>query len=321
MQAIRVHEVGGPEALRYETVPDPKPGPKEALVELKAVGVNFIDIYQRTGLYPMALPFVPGSEASGVVAEVGPDVTDLKRGDLVAYAMIPGAYAELAAVPDDKLVKLPEGLDARAGAASMLQGMTAHYLCHSTYPLKSGETALVHAGAGGVGLLLIQMAKLLGARVLATVSTQAKARLAADAGADTVILYTEEDFEERVRESTGGAGVQVVYDSVGKDTFDKSMRCLTPRGYLVLYGQSSGVVEPRPPTALQPASLFLTRPQLGQYTQNRDELLLRAGDVLGWVSSGRVKLHVGSTYPLAEAAQAHRALAGRQSTGKLLLVP
>ena len=262
MKSMRVREIGGPEVMRYEEVADPEPGPKEAVIGVEAVGVNFIDIYQRSGMYPMELPFTPGSEASGRVLAVGSEVTELAPGDTVAYCMVVGAYAGQAVIPAQRLVKLPEGMEARTGAAAMLQGMTAHYLVHTTYPLKAGETILVHAGAGGVGLLLIQMAKRLGARVLTTVSTAEKAKLAEEAGADLVIRYTEEDFEERVKEATQGQGVPVVYDSVGQTTFDMSMRCLMPRGYMVLYGQSSGFVEPKAPNDLARGSFFLTRPGL-----------------------------------------------------------
>jgi NADPH2:quinone reductase len=318
---MRVHEIGGPEVMRYEEVADLEPGPQEAVVGVEAIGVNFIDIYQRTGLYPIQPPFTPGSEAAGKVLAVGSEVKGLAPGDTVAYCMVLGAYAQQAVVSADRLVKLPEGMEARTGAAAMLQGLTAHYLVHTTYPLKAGETLLVHAGAGGVGLLLIQMAKRLGARVLTTVSTAEKARLAEEAGADLVIRYTEEEFEPRVMEATDGQGVPVVYDSVGQTTYDMSMRCLMPRGCMVLYGQSSGFVEPKPPNDLARGSFFLTRPGLGHHTRTREELLLRADAVLGWIASGEINLHIGSTYPLTEAAEAHKALAGRQTTGKVLLIP
>lgn len=322
MKAIRVHAYGGPEALRYEEVPTPKPGAGEALVKVEAIGLNYIDVYHRTGLYPGALPFTPGLEAAGVVEAVGAGVKGVKAGDRVAYSSVPGSYAEYVVAPERLLVKLPEGMDAKAGAAAMLQGMTAHYLTHATFVLKRGDAALVHAAAGGVGLLLTQMARRCGARVFGTVSTEAKAQLARGAGADEVILYTQQDFEAEVRRLTDGQGVHVVYDSVGQTTFEKSLNCLRPRGYLVLFGQSSGAVPPFDPIVLsRKGSLFVTRPTLANYTATREELLQRAGDVLGWVASGRLKLRIDRTFPLAEAAQAHRALEGRQTTGKVLLIP
>ncbi|HZN10744.1 MAG TPA: quinone oxidoreductase, partial [Blastocatellia bacterium] len=287
-----------------------------------AVGVNFIDVYHRTGLYPLPLPFTPGMEGAGVVEAVGPDVTEVAAGDRVAYAMTPGAYAEYAVVPAWRLVKVPAGVGLEQAAAAMLQGMTAHYLTTSTYPLKAGETALVHAAAGGVGLLLIQMAKAVGARVLGTAGTEAKAQLAREAGADEVILYAEQDFEQEVKRLTGGRGVQVVYDSVGKDTFLKSLNSLAPRGMLALFGQSSGPVAPFDPGLLaQKGSLFLTRPSLAQYAATRDDLLWRAGAVFDWIGAGRLKLRIDRTFPLAEAAEAHRQLEGRKTTGKVLLIP
>jgi NADPH2:quinone reductase len=322
MKAVRVHAPGGIEALSYEVVPVPKPGSGEALVKVEAAGVNFIDIYLRTGLYKQPLPFTLGQEGAGVILEVGSEVTEVKKGDHVAYAGVIGAYAEYAVVPAVRLVKLPKEIDARQGAAAMLQGMTAHYLSHSTYPLKPGDKALVHAAAGGVGLLLVQMAKKRGARVFGTVSTEAKAKLAREAGADEVMLYTEQDFETEVKRLTKGQGVQVVYDSVGRDTFEKSLSCLAPRGMLALYGQSSGMVPPFDLSQLAgKGSLFVTRPILGHYTQTREELLRRAGDVLGWVSSGELKLRIDRAFPLAEAAEAHQMLAGKLSAGKLLLIP
>lgn len=322
MKAIRVYEPGGPDKLRYEEVPTPTPGAEEALIRIEAIGLNYIDTYHRTGLYKMPLPFTPGVEAAGVVAAVGSHVRDLQVGDRVAYTGVPGAYAEYAVVPAARLVKLPEGVDVKTAAAALLQGMTAHYLTHTTYPLKPGDTALVHAAAGGVGLLLVQMAKRLGAQVFGTVSTEAKAQLAKEAGADAVILYTEQDFEAEVKRLTNGQGVNVVYDSVGKTTFEKSLNVLRPRGYLVLFGQSSGPVPPFDPIVLSnKGSLFLTRPTLAHYTLTREELLQRAGDVLGWIKSGQLKLRIEQTFPLAEAAEAHRRLEGRQTTGKVLLIP
>ena len=322
MKAIRVKTLGGPEVLTLEDIPDPKPGPGEAVVKLEAAGLNFIDVYYRTGLYKAQLPITLGVEGGGVVTEVGPNVAEVKVGDRVAYSGVLGSYAQFAAVPAARLVKLPEGLDGKAGAAAMLQGMTAHYLSHATYPLKPGDWCLVHAAAGGVGLLLCQMAKMRGARVIGTVSTEAKAKLARAAGADEVILYTTQDFEAEVKRITGGAGVPVVYDSVGKTTFDKSLNCLAPRGVMVLYGQSSGPVPSLDPAILnQKGSLFLTRPSLVHHTATRQELLQRSGDVLGWIKAGKLKLRIDLTLPLAQAADAHRQLEGRQTTGKVLLIP
>ena len=322
MKAIRVEAYGGPENLIYKEVDKPAPKTGEALVKLEAIGVNFIDVYHRTGLYPLPLPFTPGTEAAGTVEALGSDVSDIAIGDRVAYAMAVGSYAEYAIVPAARLVKIPDHLDAQQAAAAMLQGMTAHYLATSTYQLKSGDLALVHAAAGGVGLLLIQIARRIGARVFGTVSTEEKAKLAREAGADEVILYTEQDFQEEVKRLTEGKGVQVVYDSVGKTTFMKSLDSLAPRGTLALFGQSSGPVPSFDPALLaQKGSLFLTRPSLAQYTLTREELLWRAGDVLKWVSSGELKLRIEKTFPLAEAAEAHRQLEGRKTTGKVLLIP
>ena len=322
MKAIQVSQTGGPEVLEYTDVADPSPGPGQALVELRAIGVNYTDVYTRSGMNPVTLPVVPGQEGAGVVAEVGEGVTEVAPGDLVAYASAPRSYAEKVVAPSWRLVKLPEGLDAEAGAAAMLQGMTAHYLCHSAYPLKPGDTLLVHAGAGGTGLLLIQIAKFLGARVITTVSTEAKARLAQEAGADHTILYTQQDFEEEVKRITGGAGVQVVYESVGQATFDKSLACLGRRGYIVAFGNPSGRVPPLDTAILgRLGSLFLTRPSLIDYTATREELLQRANDILGWIGSGRLKLRIHDRFPLKDAAEAHRQLEGRLTTGKLLLIP
>jgi len=322
VKAIRVHAPGGPEVLRFEDVPDPRPQAGEALVRVEAAGVNFIDVYHRSGLYKMAMPLTLGHEAAGTVVAVGTDVRDLAPGDRVAWASVPGSYAELAAVPAARLVKLPAGLSAKQGAAAMLQGMTAHYLACSTYPLKSGDACLVHAGAGGVGLLLTQIAKRRGARVFTTVSNAEKARLSRDAGADATIDYTTQDFEAEVRRLTGGQGVQVVYDSVGKTTFEKGLACLARRGMMVLFGQSSGPVAPLDPQVLsQRGSLYLTRPTLFHYTATREELVERAGEVLGWIASGALKLRIDREFPLSEAAAAHRALEARQTTGKVLLIP
>ncbi len=322
MKAIRVHATGGPEVLRLEDVPTPAPGRGEALVKIEAAGVNYTDIYYRMGWTQAALPFTVGVEAAGTVQGLGPEALGLKQGDRVAYTGPLGAYAEYAAVPAWRLVRLPGGTDAHTAAAAMLQGMTAHYLCHSTYPLKDGDTALIHAAAGGVGLLLVQMAKMRGARVLATVSTEEKAQLAREAGADEVIIYTKADFEAEVKRLTGGSGVQVVYDSVGKTTFDKGLNCLAPRGTLVLFGQASGPVPPLDPQVLNAkGSLYLTRPTLGHYTATPGELNDRAGDVLGWVASGQLRLRIEAVLPLAQAAEAHQRLASRMTAGKLLLLP
>ena len=322
MNAIQVSKVGGPEVLTLADVSVPTAKPNEALVQIKAAGVNFIDVYFREGRYPAQLPFINGQEAAGIVTEVGSDVTSVKAGDRVAYTGSMGSYAQYAAVPAARLVKIPNGLDFEQAAAVMLQGMTAHYLCHSTYKLQSGETALVHAAAGGVGALLVQMCKKIGARVIATVGSKEKANIAREAGADDRIIYTEADFESETKRLTEGRGVYVVYDGVGKATFDKDLNVLRPRGYLVLFGGSSGAVPPFDLIQLsQKGSLYITRPTLGHYTATRDELEWRAGDVLGWVASGELKLRIHKTYPLADAAQAHRDLEGRKTMGKLLLVP
>jgi NADPH2:quinone reductase len=309
--------------LKYEDVPVPKPAKGEAVVKIAAIGLNFIDIYFRTGLYkPPQLPFIPGSEAAGTVTEVGDSVTEVKAGDRVAYAMALGTYAEFAVVPSWRLVKFPDHMDFKAGAAIMLQGMTAHYLTHHTYPLKRGDHAVVHAGAGGVGLLLIQVAKKLGATVYATVGNEAKAQLARDAGADETIIYSSQDFESEVKRLTNGRGVDVVYDSVGVSTFDKSLNCLRPRGYMVLYGQSSGPVPPVDPSVLfSKGSLFLTRPSLTHYAMSRDETLARTSALFDWVRKGELKLRIGNVYPLQDAGKAQEALAGRHTTGKVLLIP
>ncbi len=321
MKAIRVHAPGGPEVLRYEDVPEPQPKSGEAVVRVEAAGLNFIDVYNRTGLYKTALPITLGREGAGTVLSVAADVKDVAVGDRVAWAGVIGAYAEQAAVPADRLVKLPDGLDTRSGAAAMLQGMTAHYLACTVYPLKPGDACLVHAAAGGVGLLLTQVAKLRGARVIGTVSTDEKARLAREAGADETIDYTRQDFVAEVKRWTSGAGVQVVYDSVGKTTFEKGFACLAPRGMMALFGQSSGSVGPLDLQLLAQGSLFLTRPTLFQYIESREELVARAGDVLSWIRDGRLKLRIGREFPLSEAAEAHRGLEGRRTTGKVLLIP
>lgn len=320
MKAIRIHEYGGPDVLRFEEIPLPEPGSGEVRVKIEVAGVNYIDIYHRTGLYPSKIPFSPGMEGAGVVDAVGDNVPEVEIGDRVVYAMQQGSYAEFAVVPSWKLVQLPENLDFHSGAAVMLQGMTAHYLTHSTYPLKKGDTLLIHAAAGGVGLLLIQIAKRLGAKVFGTVSTKEKASLAKDAGADEIILYTESDFEEGVKRLTNDQGVDVVYDSVGKTTFEKSLSCLRPRGYLVSFGQSSGPIAPFNPGILSAkGSLFLTRPTLAHYAANRDELLRRAGEIFKWIAKGELKLRIDRVFSLENAAEAQKQLEGRRSTGKLLL--
>jgi NADPH2:quinone reductase len=322
MKAIQIRATGGPEVLQLADLPIPEPGPGQVLIRVEATGVNFIEIYFRKGVYKATLPLTPGSEASGTVEKLGPGVTGFAEGDPVASTSVQGSYAEYALVPAAQLVKVPAGLSLEKAAAAMLQGMTAHYLACSTFPLKAGDTALVHAGAGGVGLLLTQIATRLGARVITTVSTREKAELARDAGATDVILYTEQDFEEEVKRLTGGKGVDVVYDSVGKTTFDKSLNCLRPRGLLALFGASSGPVPPFDLTQLNSkGSLFVTRPTLWHYVTTRAELEWRAGDVLGWAASGKLKLRTEFIYPLAAAAQAHTDLEGRKTTGKILLEP
>jgi len=322
MKAIQVSHTGGPEVLTLVDVPVPTPKPNEALVEIKASGVNFIDVYFREGRYPAPLPFINGQEAAGIVKEVGSEVSDLKPGDRVAYTSSLGSYAEFAAVPAARLVKIPAELSFEQAAAAMLQGMTAHYLLNGSYKLASGETALIHAAAGGVGSLLVQMAKRIGARVIATAGTEEKAQLAREAGADECIVYTQADFEAETKRLTDGKGVHVVYDGVGKATFDKDLEVLRPRGYLVLFGGSSGAVPPFDLIKLsQKGSLFITRPTLAHYTATREELELRAGEVLGAIAKGELKLRIHKSYALAEAAQAHRDLEGRKTTGKLLLVP
>jgi NADPH2:quinone reductase len=322
MRAIQITQTGGAEVLVPRELPTPTPGPGEALVQIEACGVNFIDIYLREGRYASPLPFIPGQEAAGVVLALGPDAASVKVGDRVAWCGVPGTYAQFAVAPVARLIAVPDVITTRQAAAAMLQGMTAHYLAYSTYAIQNGDAVLIHAGAGGVGLLLIQMAKRLGARVFATVSTEEKAALARAAGADETVLYTREDFAARIREFTGGAGVPVVYDSVGKTTFDGSLACLHPRGILVLYGGSSGAVPPFDLIQLSTrGSLYVTRPTLKDYTATREELERRAGDVLRWVADGRLKLRLEHSYPLADAAQAHRDLVGRKTTGKVLLIP
>jgi NADPH2:quinone reductase len=323
MKAIRVHEYGGPEVLSYEDVPDPEPGPGQARVRLAASGVNFIDVYQRTGVYPMDLPFIAGQEGAGEVEAVGDGVEEISPGDYVAFAGIPGAYAEYVVAPVERLVPFNVTyVEARMAAAVMLQGMTAHYLTHSTFPVQEGQSVLVHAAAGGVGLLLCQLAKMRGATVIGTTGTEEKAKLAKSAGADEVILYTEQDFVEETKRITDGEGVHVVYDSVGKDTFDGGLDSLRPRGYMVLFGGSSGQVPPIDLQILnQKGSLFVTRPKLADYTATREELLWRAESLFTWIGQNNLDVRVGGTYKLSEADGAHRDLEGRKTTGKLILIP
>ena len=321
MKAVQITEFGGPEVMKYQDLSDLSPNDGQALVQIEAVGVNYTDTYSRSGVNPTALPWVVGVEGAGVVKQVGTNVTQVSEGDAVVYCGIAGSYAEQAIVPADRLIKIPQGLDSKASAAAMLQGMTAHYLCHSTYQVKQGDKVLVHAGAGGVGLLLIQMVKRLGGYVFSTVSTETKAQLAKDAGADEVILYTSQDFGEEVNKSTNGQGVEVVYDAVGQTTFDGSISSLARRGYMVLYGQASGPVPPVDPRVLGNGSKFLTRPGLGDYTVTRQELEQRAGDVLGWVKSGELKLRIEHVMALSEASEAHRQLESRLTTGKVVLIP
>ncbi|HEY8131333.1 MAG TPA: quinone oxidoreductase [Thermoanaerobaculia bacterium] len=321
MRAIQVTQLGGPEVLQYVELERPKSNRGEALVRLESIGVNFVDVYHRTGLYKLPLPFTPGSEGAGVVEEVGEGVTEVKKGDRVAYAMVRGAYSEYAVVPAEMLVPIPSGVDSRTAAATMLQGMTAHYLAISTYALKKGDIALVHAAAGGVGGLLVQIAKMRGARVLGTVSTEEKAKIARDDGADEIIRYTEKDFESETMRLTDNKGVNVVYDSVGQTTFDKSLNSVTRRGTLALFGQSSGPVAPVDPARLAKNGIFLTRPSLAHYIADRKELLWRAGEVLSWIKEGRLKLRIDRELPLRDAAEAHRLLESRTTMGKVLLKP
>lgn len=322
MKAIMIEKTGGPEVLQYRDAPAPQLKAGEVLVRLAAAGVNYIDTYHRGGLYPVPLPFVLGLEGAGMVEQVGESVSNLAPGDRVAWANAPGSYAELVAIRADQLVRIPDKVDMDVAAAAMLQGMTAHYLMMSTFAVRAGHAVLIHAAAGGVGLLLIQMCKRAGAQVIGTVSTAVKAQLARDAGADHVVLYTEEDFQQQARRLTDGRGVNVVFDGVGKSTWEKSMNSLAPRGMLVLFGNASGPVPAIDPLVLsQKGSLFLTRPKLGDYTATREELLRRAGEVLGWIESGELQVRVERRYPLAEAAQAHIDLQSRRTTGKLLLFP
>jgi NADPH2:quinone reductase len=322
MKLIRVSQYGGPEELKLADAPIPAPGPQDALIRIAAAGVNFIDVYFRIGHYKADLPLTPGNEAAGVVEAVGSEVTTVKPGDRVAYGMNRGAYAEYTVVPAASLVTLPDNIDFETAAAAMLQGMTAHYLTHSTFPLKKGDKALIHAAAGGAGRLVVQMAKMLGATVYGTAGTDAKAALAKQAGADEVIVYTRDDFAAEVKRFTGGKGVDVVYDSVGATTFMKGFDIIRPRGLMALFGQSSGPVPPFDLNILNPkGSLFVTRPSLGHYVHTREELLWRAGDVLRWIGEGKLQLRIEKKYALGDAAEAHRDLEGRKTAGKLLIVP
>jgi len=322
MKAIQIKQTGGPEVLEYVDLPVPQPKPNEAILKLTASGVNFIDAYQREGRYKVPLPFIAGQEGAGVVTAVGAEVKSVKSGDQVAFCGVQGAYAEYAAVPADRLVPIPQGINEREAAAAILQGMTAHYLVNDTFPLKRGQTALIHAAAGGMGLLLVQMARNIGARVIGTVSTEEKAKLARDAGADEIIFYTQTDFETETKRLTDGKGVDVVYDSVGKTTFEKGLNVLCPRGMMALFGGSSGAVPPFDPIILsQKGSLFLTRPTLNHYVITREELMARSEAVFGMIAAKKLKLRIEHTYKLAVAAQAHRDLEGRKTTGKLLLIP
>ena len=322
MKAVQIDEYGGPEAMKYRDVLDPTPGSGEAVVDIQAIGVNFTDTYTRAGVNPAPkLPWTIGVEAAGVVRNVGPDVSEVSQGDDVVFCTVFGCYAQQVLAPSWRLIKRPAGVDAKVGAAVLLQGMTAHYLCYSTYAVQRGDRVLIHAGAGGMGLLLTQMVKQLGGYVFSTVSTDAKAELSRGAGADHVIIYTREDFADEVKKATNGEGVQVVYDAVGQTTFDNSISCLARLGYMVLYGAASGPPPSMDPMILGKGSLFLTRPGLGDYTTTRQELEKRSGDVLNWVKSGELKLRVEHEFPLEDAAEAHRQLAGRATTGKVLLIP
>ena len=322
MKAVQINDFGGPEAMKYQEVADPAPGDGEAVVRIEAAGVNYTDVYSRAGINPgPPLPRTIGVEGAGVVTAVGGGVTEAAPGDAVVYCSVNGSYAEQAVVPAWRLIRRPAGLDAKAGAAAMLQGMTAHYLCHATYAVQPGDRVIVHAGAGGMGLILTQMIKMLGGYVFTTVSTEEKAELSRGAGADYVINYTQQDFAAVVKDATGGEGVRVVYDGVGKTTFQQSVSCLGRRGVMALYGAASGNPDPVDPRLFAAGSLYLTRPGLGDYTADRAELERRAGDVLGWVADGRLRLHVSQELALRDAPEAHRLLEGRATTGKLLLIP
>jgi len=320
MRAIRVHQQGGPEVMQLDEIPVPEPGPDDVLVKIETSGLNFIDVYQRSGSYTGQLPFTLGMEGAGTIEGWGSNVTGFSKGQRVAYAMQQGTYAEYALAPAQKVVTVPDSVTTEQAAGVLLQGMTAHYLCYSTYPLRAGEVALIHAAAGGTGQLLVQVAKMRGAHVIATVGNEEKAEIAKQAGADHVIIYTQTDFEAEVRRITGGQPLDVVYDSVGKDTFEKGLNLLRPRGYMVLFGQSSGAVAPvNPQTLNSKGSLFLTRPSLGWYMLTHEELLWRANDLFNWLGSGQLKLRIDRTFPLAEVARAHDYLTGRATKGKVLL--
>ena len=322
MKAIQMTEVGGPEVMKYTDVDAPEPGPGQAQVAIKAAGVNYTDVYSRSGVnHPAKMPAIPGIEAAGVVTKLGEGVTEVAVGDRVAYSSGPGSYAEVGAIPAWRLMKIPEALTFEQGAAAMLQGMTAHYLSHDAYPLKPGDTALIHAGAGGVGQLLIQMAKIRGAEVITTVSTGEKAEIAKAAGADHVVMYSTQNFEEEVKRITDGVGVQVSYDAGGVTTFEQSIASLAIRGYMISYGAAAGPVPPVPLATLNPKSLYLTRPTLVSYTLDRAEISMRSGAIFDWITSGKLKLSISQTFPLSEAAESHRQLEGRLTTGKLLLIP
>ena len=322
MQAVTVREHGGPEVMQLENVPVPEPGPGQVRIRIAAAGVNFIDVYYRVGLYAAKTPFTPGREAAGIVDAVGSGVRSISEGDRVAFANESGAYAEAIVAPTEQLVKVPESVDLKLAAATMLQGMTAHYLSHDTFPLRDGHVALVLAAAGGVGHLLVQMAKRRGARVIGVVSSEEKAALARSAGADDIIFYRDQDLAAEARRLTNGRGVDVVYDSVGRDTFAKSLDALRPRGMMVLYGQSSGPVEPQDPQILnRKGSLFLTRPTLAAYVATPEELSKRANDLFTWIRNDEIEVRIDKSYPLADAVEAHRYLEAGRTRGKVLLIP
>ncbi len=322
MKAIRISQYGGADVLRFEDIDAPEPGDRQVRIAIEAAGVNFIDTYHRTGLYPLDLPLTLGLEGAGTVNAVGAGVSNLTAGDRVAWKSVAGSYAEQVVANEDDVVKIPSKVATKTAAAVMLQGLTAHYLVNSTYPIREGDTCLIHATAGGVGLLLVQMAKMRGARVIGTTSTEEKAALARGAGADDIILYTEQNFEAEVQRLTDGQGVEVVYDSVAKATWEKSINCLKPRGYMVFFGNASGPVPPIDPLLLsQKGSIYLTRPTLNDYTQTREEYLQRTDEVMGWLQDGVLSVRIGEEHPLENAAEAHTRLEGRQTTGKVLLIP
>jgi NADPH2:quinone reductase len=322
MKAIRISQYGGPEVLSHEDIDTPEPNEGQIRIKIEAAGLNFIDTYQRTGLYPLELPRTLGLEGAGIVETIGANVSDLSPGDRVAWKSVSGSYAEYVVANEADVVKIPDNVETKTAAAVMLQGLTAHYLSHSTYPLSENDTCLIHAAAGGVGLLLVQMAKMRGARVFGTTSTPEKADLARNAGADEVILYSEQDFEAEVKRLTDGQGLNVVYDSVAKTTWEKSINCLKPRGYMVFFGNASGPVPPIDPLLLsQKGSIFMTRPTLNSYTLTQEEFLGRTNDIMNWIGEGKLNVRIGEEHPLADAAEAHRRLEGRQTTGKVLIIP